>query len=285
MKTIFPETWNLPPQIRERFGDVAGRQRAMFSEGHLLLVLHEPPASNSKSRNARILWRNPEGGWAWTSNGSTTQLLKKHVAEFSERAERLEAHLQNASCAADYFNLLQAIAPLHRTSRNLHTTLQQARESVPDDREIIAARDAAGEIERAFELLHADAKNGLDFTAAEKAEIQSDKSYEMALSAHRLNVLAALFFPVTAISSIFGMNFHSGLETIPGSWMFWGVLGGGFLSGVLLMQLITNSPSATIAAGHKNKHIRKRLNPVKAKVQKNKQNKRETSSLFPVSST
>ena len=114
---------------------------------------------------------------------------------------------------------------------------------IPEDRDIIVARDAAGDIERAFELLQADAKNGLDFTAAQKAELQSQRSYEMAQSAHRLNILAALFFPVTAISSIFGMNFSSGLESIHGTWLFWGIIGSGFLSGALLTQVIAQKPS------------------------------------------
>lgn len=279
MKTLIPESWDIPLQIRERFGDSAGRQRSMFAGGHLLLVLHQLPAHNNRNRQARILWRAPSGEWAWTTNVSTNDLLKKHIAGFAERAEMLEAELQGAICAADYFKLLQSIGPLHRTSRNLHAALQQAREMVPDDREIIAARDAAGEVERAFELLHQDAKNGLEFTAAEKAEIQSDKAYEMAVSAHRLNILAALFFPITAISSIFGMNFHSGLETIPGSWMFWGILGGGFVSGVLLMQVIKQSPSAAQSNKRKGgKALRKKLEkpqskqlkPVKGKALKGK---------------
>lgn len=259
MKTLIPESWAIPIQMRDRFGEVAGKQRAMFAGGHLLLVLHRLSVHDSRSRQARILWRAPSGQWACTSSGNTADLLKKHVAEFAERAEQLELDLQQAICAADYFQLLQSIGPLHRTSRNLHAALQQAREMVPDDREIIAARDSAGEVERAFELLHQDAKNGLEFTAAEKAEIQSDKAYEMALSAHRLNVLAALFFPITAISSIFGMNFHSGLETIPGSWMFWGILGGGFLSGVLLMQLIKQNPLPRSSAKKHGKKLQRKI--------------------------
>ena len=274
MRSIIPESWEIPMQIRERFGDSAGRQRAMFADGHLLMVLHQLPAQNNRNRHARILWRSPSKEWVWTTNGTTNDLLKKHIAGFTERAELLESDLQNANCAADYFGLLQSVAPLHRTSRNLHTALQQAREMVPDDREIIAARDAANEVERAFELLLQDAKNGLEFTAAEKAEIQSSKAYEMAVSAHRLNILAALFFPITAISSIFGMNIHSGLETIPGSWMFWGILGGGFLTGVLLMLVIKKGPETAIPINRKcgklarkapEKNIGKRVKPAKVK--------------------
>ncbi len=242
MMTIVPEDWDVPVQFRARFGDSAGRQRAMSANGHLLLVLHEPPGPNDRDREARLVWRSPDGNWRWTSDGTSTNLLKRHILSFISRAEQLENQLQSASCAADYFELLQAITPLHRTSRNLHNTLQSARDMLPDDKDVIVARDSAGDLERAFELLYTDAKNGLDFTAAQKAELQSQRSYEMAMSAHRLNLLAALFFPVTAISSIFGMNFPSGLESLPGQWLFWGILGGGFLSGVLLTRVIAQKP-------------------------------------------
>ena len=82
----------------------------------------------------------------------------------------LDERLQQAAAARDYYNLLQAIAPLHRTIRNLHATLQQARELLPADRDLINLRDNAGELERTVELLHHDIDNGLEFTAAREAE-------------------------------------------------------------------------------------------------------------------
>lgn len=246
MKTIVPEDWDVPVQIRERFGDSAGRQRAMIADGHLLLVLHHPPGPNDRERKACLLWRNRTGSWTWTADGSTNHLLKRHVASFAERAEDLENQLQKASCAADYFSILQAIAPLHRSSCNLHNTLQKARDMMPEDRDIIVARDAAGDTERAFELLYMDAKNGLDYTAAQRNELQSQRTYEMSVTAHRLNILAAIFFPITAISSIFGMNFATGLESLPGIWLFWGILSGGFISGLILSKVISEKPTAEV---------------------------------------
>lgn len=242
MRVNLPDEWRIPAQIRERLGDNAGRQRAMNYEGHLLLVLHAPPGPDDRNREGRLFWRAPTGSWACNTSGSVINVLKQHVKDFSDRADKLDEDLQAASCANDYFAILQSVAPLHRTARNLHTTLQQARELMPDDREIIVARDAAGDVERSFELLHMDAKNGLDYTVASRAELQSERSYEMAASAHRLNLLAAVFFPITAISSIFGMNIASGLETVPGRWLFWVVLGVGFLSGLILSRMIARPP-------------------------------------------
>jgi len=242
MKTIVPATWTIPEQLQARLGDTAGRQRAMTADGHLLFVLHEPPGPDDRVRKARLLWRDPTGSWSSNTKGSGTQVLKKHLADFAERTERLENQLLAAGCADDYFRLLQAVAPLHRSSRNLHVTLQQARDMVPDDRDLIVARDAAGDIERSFELLHSDAKNGLDYTVAYETEQQSQRSYEMSVSAHRLNLLAAVFFPIAALSSVFGMNLSHGLESYPSTWLFWGVLGAGFLSGLFLTPVIAKRP-------------------------------------------
>ncbi|MBP9093918.1 hypothetical protein KBI23_23050 [bacterium] len=242
MNSIVPDTWEVPPQLIARFGDNAGRQRAMNAEGHLLLVLHDPPNPNDQGRKAKLLWRTPDGAWACNTDGSVSNLLKKHVANFAERAEVLESKMQEASCADDYLFLLQAIAPLHRSSRNLHATLQQARDIIADDRAIIVARDSAADIERTFELLHLDAKNGLDYTVARKSELQSQQTYEMALSAHRLNVLAAIFFPITALSSIFAMNPALAPELLLHTPTFWTVIGAGSLCGLLLSRSIAQRP-------------------------------------------
>jgi Mg2+ and Co2+ transporter CorA len=50
---------------------------------------------------------------------------------------------------------------------------------------------------------------------------------------HRLNILAAIFFPLTAIASLFGMNLRSGLEASP-TWVFWVV----FLAGIVVGMVV-----------------------------------------------
>ena len=66
-------------------------------------------------------------------------------------------------------------------------------------------RDRAGELEREAELLHTDAKNGLDYTVARRSEQLARQSYAMSVSAHRLNMLAALFFPFSTIYLFFAV--------------------------------------------------------------------------------
>jgi Mg2+ and Co2+ transporter CorA len=195
-----------------------------------------------------MFWRDPAGNWSSNGKGAGIGALKKHLSDTLERVTALEEQFQNANGAADYFQLLQSLAPLHRTTRNLHATLQHARELVPADRDLIVARDAGGDMERSLELLHSDARNGLEYTVAIETEQQSQRSYEMTVCAHRLNLLAAIFFPIATISTIFDMRLPHGLETWQAPWLFWVLLAGGFASGLLLSLLVARKPKWNISA-------------------------------------
>jgi hypothetical protein len=168
--------------------------------------------------------------------------LRQHVSEYQSLVSRLEHQLDTANSAEDYFSLLRATTPLHRSAHNLHAALQQARDMVPNDRDLINVRDEAGEVERGVELLHSDARHGLDYTIARQAEQQSARTYEMAVSAHRLNLLAAAFFPIATLSAIFGMNLAHGLDNVTHSAFFWCVLVCGLACGGLLATLIARKP-------------------------------------------
>jgi hypothetical protein len=242
MKTVLPAAWKVPEVFRARLGEIAGRQRAMTADGHLLLVLHAPPKPGQDEREPRLFWRDNQGQWKSNAHGGGVQALKTHVAEFAQREDQLDGELESGAQAHDYFAVLQAAAPLHRTARHLHATLQQAREMMPGDRDLINLRDQAGEVERALELLHHDAKNALDFTVARQSEEQTRRTYDMAVSSHRLNVLVAMFFPIATVSTIFGMNLPHGLEGWNTPLAFWGVIGASFVAGMLLTAAIVQRP-------------------------------------------
>jgi hypothetical protein len=253
MRILIPHDWQVPELFNSRLGDSVGRQRAMVADGHLLLVLHEPPAVGVPERTGRLFWRDPHGLWRSRGLGDGAQSLKRHVAEFAERVEQLEKQWLSAEAAAGYYELLRAIAPLHRTLRHLYATLQQAREMIPEDRDLINLRDQVGEIERAMELLHSDAKNGLDFTVAYQLEQQAERTYHMAVSAHRLNLLAATFFPLATLSGVYGAIFgmiiahreHPEHEwSTPG--LFWSILGIGLVCGLVLARLVARRPAPMI---------------------------------------
>jgi hypothetical protein len=243
MRLTVPTDWDLPAAFAARLGDAAGRQRAMTADGHLLLVLHQPPTPDGGGRAGRLFWRDPRGAWKSNAFGDESTALRKHLAEFTTATDDLERQFLAARSADDYFAVLRAAAPLHRTTRNLHAALQQARELVPDDRDLINARDQAGEAERAAELLHADARNGLDFTIAHQAEEQARQGHAMALAAHRLNLLAAVFLPVATLAAIFGMNLPHGLERTDGRVLFWSLLAVGLLAGLLLTRAVAAQPT------------------------------------------
>jgi hypothetical protein len=225
----------------------------MIADGHLLLVLHEPPAAGTPERSGRLFWRDLQGAWKSKGLGDGSQALKRHVVEFADRVDQLEKQWNTAETAEAYYKLLRSLAPLHRTVRNLYATLQQAREMIPEDRDLINLRDQVGEIERAIELLHSDAKNGLDFTVAYQLEQQAERSYHMAVSAHRLNLLAATFFPLATLSGVYGAIFgmivanHAHPEhgwSTPG--LFWGILGVGMVCGFVLARLVARRPAPMI---------------------------------------
>ncbi|MEO2018962.1 MAG: CorA family divalent cation transporter, partial [Fuerstiella sp.] len=70
-----------------------------------------------------------------------------------------------------------------------------------------------------------------------QGEIQAVHSRETERAGHRLNVMAAIFLPLTAVSSVFGMDLHSGLENSP-PWMFWLILAGSFTVGLLVSEVL-----------------------------------------------
>jgi hypothetical protein len=205
-----PTAWHLPLEIRARFGQKrSGRQRAMAADGHLLLVLHQAPEHGMRDREGIFFWRRPNGQWEYSGRGSGLKRLIEHVEAYSLAEQGLSQEYSEARSGKDYFHILERVGPLHHAACNLHATLQAAREAIPDDRDIIDLRDWAYDLERTLELLQADTKHALDLHSVQVA--------------NRLNVLAAIFFPVTAIASVFGMNLASGLEGSSVT-IFWSVL-------------------------------------------------------------
>ncbi len=241
MRSLIPHDWSVPNRFRARLGERVGRQRHMFEDGHLLLVLHEPPKEGEDERRPRLFWRAPDGTWKSNGLGSGVQALRTHLKQFEDALEALEQTAQSARLADEWFALLRKLAPLHRTARNLHSALQGAREAV-DDRELITARDHAGDIERGFELLYTQAKNGLDYTVARRAEEHAEAQSHAALESHRLNLIAAIFLPIAAVTSVFGMNLPHGLESIRHPGLFWVVAASSFLLGFWLKSVLAPRP-------------------------------------------
>jgi CorA-like Mg2+ transporter protein len=232
----------VPERFRQRLGREAGRQRAMAHEGHLLVVLHDLPSPEDHGRRAALFWREPGGAWRSAPGGGGLQALYALVASFRRVLDELERRLEAADGATELFEILHAAGPLVRATRNMHRALQEAREAT-DDRDLIALRDEAGDNERAADLVAAEAKNRLDYVIARRSEEQAATADRIARSSQRLNLLAAMFFPVTALGSILGMNLPHGLERFSAPWLFWGVLGFSFVLGFWLRQSLARAGS------------------------------------------
>lgn len=227
---MLPGHWKLPKSLRDRLGREAGPQRMMLEEGHLLIVLHQLPKPGDQTRQGVYFWRNLEGGWS-ASTGGKLDALAAHFELFEKALARMTDAEYNASSARQYHDVLTELTPICRTVRHAKEVMQKAREAMPDDERLIDLRDRAAGLERTADLLLQDAGYGLNFTVARRSEEEAD-------AARRLNVLAAIFLPLTAASGLFSMTMKSGtgFEDWPSS--FWVVAGGGLLVGLMLARAL-----------------------------------------------
>jgi hypothetical protein len=225
-------------------GEGAGRQRHMVEDGHLLLVLHEVPKPGEPERQARLFWRDRNAQWKTNGMGSGVGPLRDHVGAFESAVDALEEKGREAQSASAWFELLRAAVPMQRAVHHLARVLQAAREAI-DDRELINLRDRAGDVERAIDLLTLEARDAIDFVTARQAETQAALSLELARESHKLNVIAAVFLPITALASIFSMTLKSGLEGW-GSWLFWLIVAAGVSLGLYMRSRLSARVGAAV---------------------------------------
>jgi hypothetical protein len=236
---ITPPNWTLPEAIQIRLGkNTYGRQRAIAEGGHVLLVLHQLPGADDSKREGILFWRTPTGEWHASRGGSGPGALKRHIQSFAEMESKLTELFEAAGDIKQLFDLVEALTPLARTARNLHAAVQDAREAIKGDPYIIEMRDLAYDAERNIDLLLEDVRLGIQYRTAREAEKQAKSGQEALRASHRLNVLAALCLPVTALASVFDMNFvHPLDDKNPIHW--WLVLGAGVVLGLGVKTWVT----------------------------------------------
>ena len=218
MKTKLPEKWIIPESLKQRFGNKGiGKQRAMAADGHLLLILHK--LDENLEREAVIFWRNPKGEWQDSQRGRGIFKLRSLIDTFINKEEELSRTYDKATKPEDYFDLLEILVPMVRVAKNMATTLQQARE-LAGGPEIIDLRDLTQELSQDLEILYEDSKNALEYQVAKRAEEQARYALRTSKSTDKLNILLAVFLPITALSGIFGMNMRNGFEEMP-IFTFW----------------------------------------------------------------
>ena len=225
-----PNDWQIPPSISARVAEIPGAQHAIEGDGHLILILHKLPTAASAARELRMFWRTPDGTWSSDELGADINALQQHLAEFNACVLKLEANENNASSADEYFLIRRQITPIHRAAHNMSAAISRAYEMFPDDRGLLACRNLAATVERTSELLKEDVTYGLEYSMAKQTELQ-------ALASHRLNIIAAIFFPILAFASIFGMNLEHGFEH-EAHWLFWLFVLFGIVIGMVMKSLI-----------------------------------------------
>lgn len=235
-----PKIWDLPFDIRRKLSGRGGRQRAIVADNHLMIVLHAVPEPKSNRGETVYFWRNRDHEWNFSERGGGFPALENVVQKYEDRVAELEESLSAAEDSRARFQVLDEITPVLRSARNLSDALhkawelseQQAVENVinkakhkddePQPSQLQNVCDHASEITRAAEILKSDAESAIQFAHARQQELQSHYVRQQSQAAHRLNVLAATFLPVATISSVFGMNLASGLEST--TLLFWIVL-------------------------------------------------------------
>ena len=231
--------WQLPAAIERRLGETTyGRQRAIFEDNHLLIVLHTPPQNDEAERECILFLRTPDGAYLCNGRDGGAPRLRKLLAEYDELFEKYDDQYDHSTSPAELFALLKVLVPLNRATTNLHNAMQAARGHIEGDTFLIAMRDEAYEVSRNFELLAADVKLALDYQIAENTEQQAELTVQMTAAQHKLNVLAAVTFPLMALATLLGMNLTHGYENRPPTY-FWFVVVAGFVVGWAVKGWVT----------------------------------------------
>jgi Mg2+ and Co2+ transporter CorA len=229
-----PAHFEIEPELREQFSNRPGHQRCVEGRDELLLVVHEVPQAGIPEREAVFFWKRHDGRWT-QPGGPGLNELGELLDRYALAIDGHEGGLDKVDSAAEIFGVLRHAGPLARSTRNLVLAMEQALAADREDREIRAYRDRARELERAADLLNADARVTLEFWQAERAEEQSRASERLSRIAFRMNLLAGFFLPLMALSGLFGMNVRIPAFVEP--W-FWGIFGGGIATGAVLLWLV-----------------------------------------------
>ncbi len=205
--SLLPKLWAIPSVFQKRLGETVGRQRLMKEEGHLLVILHRVPGAEDKGkREGCFFWISEDGSWKSSPDAGGKSALRSHVGEYMQHAQMLDEGLERSGAAEDIHTVIDEAAPILRAARNMMSVLQELREALPDDDQVLSIRDLAVEVERSMDLLLQDAKSSLDFVIAKSSAEQAAAAASATEEARKLNRLAAFFFPLMTLAAVFGMN-------------------------------------------------------------------------------
>lgn len=236
---LIPHNWQLPDYFRGRLGSNIGRQRAMQWEKQILLVTHQLPKPDDRTRVGQLFWRDDQGKWLCSNGMAGPAALEKLISQYQHALDQFEQQSNQVNSSREYLTILEALGPIDRAARGLYETLQQAREANADAREIIDWRDKIEEMMLELDQLYADVKTAMEVALIRGAEQQAELTRRVEHSAHRLNILAALFFPLATMGSVLGTTLTEGWSWSQGSLPFGTFLVVGALCGIGLVQYVS----------------------------------------------
>ena len=230
-----PTHFEIEAELREQISKRPGHQRCVEGRDELLLVLHEVPQAGIPERDALFFWKRHGGRWTQPGGSGLSEL-----GELLERYElAIDGHEDSLgkvnTAAAAIYGVLRHSGPLARSTRNLALALEQTLAADIEDREIRAYRDRARDLDRAAELLNADARVALDYCQAACSEQQSLTAERLRKNAFRLNLLAGFFLPLMALGILCGMNAKLPSISAP---LLAGIFLGGIATGAVLLWVI-----------------------------------------------
>jgi hypothetical protein len=229
-----PAHFEIEPELREQFSNRPGHQRCVEGQDELLLVVHEVPQPGIAEREALFFWKRRDGRWSQPGGGGLSELgeLLERYAEAIDEHQRV---IDGASTAAQIGGVLRHAGPLARTTRNLQQALQQGLAADLENREIRACRDRARELERAADLLHADARVMLECWQAARSEELARTCARLCKLVFWMSLVAGFFLPLIAVSTLLGMQVPIPAAMRP---LFWGLFLLGFAAATLWLWRI-----------------------------------------------
>jgi len=233
-KLKLPGHFELERDLREQLSSRPGHQRCVVGNAELLLVLHEVPAAGVPEREALFFWRKYDGTWVQKC-GSGLDDVGALLDRYALAIDANEEILEKTDSAEELFGILRHAGPLSRSSRNMVNALEQTLAQEPDDTQVRSYRDRSKEIERAAELLHADARETMLFWQAESSEQHTKSAERLGNIVFKLNLLTGFFLPLVALAGLFGMNVDLP-DFVKG--MFWWIFFGGLFVGGWLMRYV-----------------------------------------------
>lgn len=244
-----PAHFSIEPELREQLSSRAGQQRCLEGHDEVLLIVHDVPPPSVSTRTPLLFWKRHDGRWTQPGGPGISE-MGDLLGRYAEIIESHHAVVTRAENAADILAILRHAGPLSRASRDLAHALDQTLASEPSDREIRGFRDRAKEIERAAELLHADARMTLEFIRTEHGQSLARSAELILKTAQQLLLVAAVFLPLIALGIFIGL---SGALPAIMQWVIWSVIGLSLLATACLSR---KSLQETIVARVEKRRLR-----------------------------